>query len=138
MTLGHGPVQPGWGNPNRGWRTTYPDDPFDGRWGLRATTASSAGREKGMGAAPTLPGVVRAKAVVDLQGQPPGNGGADLHDDHDGGGDVDQRQHAGVQHRATFDARGWLAGRRWTRHMMVTLMSIKDYNSSFPSLTPNS
>jgi hypothetical protein len=97
MTKGHGPVQPGWGNPNRGWHTACPDDPFDGRRGLRATTASPAGREKGMGAAPTLTSVVRAKAVVDLQGQPPGNGGAGLHDDHDGGGDVDQRQHAGAQ-----------------------------------------
>jgi hypothetical protein len=35
MTMGHGPMQPGWDNPNRGWHTTRPDDPFDGRWGPR-------------------------------------------------------------------------------------------------------
>jgi hypothetical protein len=50
-----------------------------------------------MGAAPTLAGVVRPKALVDLQGQPPGDGGTGLHGGRDGGGDVGQRQHEAVQ-----------------------------------------
>jgi hypothetical protein len=90
MMKGHGPVQPGWGNPNRRWRTAHPDDPFDGRRGLRATAGSPAGEGKGTGAAPTLTDVARLKAVVDLQGQPPGDDGAGLHGDRDDGGDVGQ------------------------------------------------
>jgi hypothetical protein len=97
MTKGHELVQPGCGNPNCGWRTTRPNDPFDGRRSPRATTGSPAGRGKGMGAAPTLTGVARPKAMVDVQGQPPGNGGAGLHGDRDGGGDVGQRLHARAQ-----------------------------------------
>jgi hypothetical protein len=52
---------------------------------------------KGMGAAPTLAGVAWPKALVDLQGQPPGDGGTGLHGGRDGGGDVSQRQHEAVQ-----------------------------------------
>jgi hypothetical protein len=45
----------------------YPGDPFDVRRGPRATVGSPVGRGKGTGATPTLVGVVRPKAVVDLQ-----------------------------------------------------------------------
>jgi hypothetical protein len=93
MMKGHGPVQPDWGNPNHGRRVTHPDDPFDGCQGLRATVD----REKGTGGAPTLAGVAWPKAVVDLQGQPPGDGGTGLHSDRDDGGDVGQRLHVGAQ-----------------------------------------
>jgi hypothetical protein len=66
MTRGHGPVQPDWGNPNRVRRTARPDNPFDGHQGSRAMAGSPAGRGKGTGAALTLAGVTRLKAVVDL------------------------------------------------------------------------
>jgi hypothetical protein len=44
-----------------------------------------------------LMGVARLKVMVDLQGQPLGDGGASPHGDHDGGGDVGQRLYAGVK-----------------------------------------
>jgi hypothetical protein len=72
------------------------EDPFDGRRGLRAMAGSPASRGKGMGAAPTLSGVVQPKAatvVVDLQGQLPHDGGACLRGD----GNVGQRLHVGAQ-----------------------------------------
>jgi hypothetical protein len=77
MMKGHEPVQPGWGNPNHGRWMACPNDPFDGHRGPRATAD---------GAAPTLIGVVQLKVVVDLQGQPPSDGG-----------DVGQRLHVGAQ-----------------------------------------
>jgi hypothetical protein len=89
MTKGHGPVQPGWDNPNRGRHTTHPDDPLDGRQGPRAPTAGSlAGRGKGTGAAPTLSGVARSEAAVEveMQGRQPCDGGTGHHDDRGGGG----------------------------------------------------
>jgi hypothetical protein len=94
MMMGHGPVQPGWDNPNCGWHTARPDDPLDGHRGSRAPTAGSpVGQGKGTGASPTLCGVVRPKAVVvvEMQEQPPCGGGADHHGDCDGGGGVGQR-----------------------------------------------
>jgi hypothetical protein len=75
----------------------HPDDPFDVRRGPRATVGSLAGRGKGTEAAPTLTGVARPKAVVDLQWQLLGDGGAGLHANRDGGDDVGQRLHAGAQ-----------------------------------------
>jgi hypothetical protein len=92
MTKVHEPVQPGWGNPNHGRRMACPDDPFDGHRGPRATAGSPVGQGKGTRAAPTLTGVAWPKPVVDLQGQPPGDGdgGAGLHGDYDGDGDVGQ------------------------------------------------
>jgi hypothetical protein len=49
---------------------------------------SLAGRGKGTGAAPTLSGVAwsEAAAEVEMQGRQPCDGGADHHDDRDGGG----------------------------------------------------
>jgi hypothetical protein len=44
-----------------------------------------------------LMGVARLKVMVDLQGQPLGDGGASPHGDHDGGGDVGQRLYAGAK-----------------------------------------
>jgi hypothetical protein len=43
--------------------------------------------------------MVRPKAamVVDLQGQPPHDGGISLHGDRDGDDDMGQQLHAGVQ-----------------------------------------
>jgi hypothetical protein len=51
------------------------------------------------GGAPALFGVARPKAAaaVDLQGQPPRNSGTGLHGDRNGGGNLGQRLHAGVQ-----------------------------------------
>jgi hypothetical protein len=87
MTKGHGPVQPGWDNPNRGWHTAHPDDPLDGRQGPRAPSVGTpAGQGKGTGAAPTHDGVARLKAAMEMQGQQPCSGGVDHHDDRDGGG----------------------------------------------------
>jgi hypothetical protein len=74
MRKGHGPVQPGWGNPNFGRHMTLPDDPLDGRRGPRAPlVGTSAGRGKGTGDAPTRGGVAQLKAVaavvvVEMQG----------------------------------------------------------------------
>jgi hypothetical protein len=65
MTKSHGPVQPDWGNPNRGQHTTLPDNPLDGCRGLRAPSVGTlAGQGKGTGAAPTHGGVAWPKAVV--------------------------------------------------------------------------
>jgi hypothetical protein len=88
MMKGHGPVQPSWDNPNRGWHTAHPDNPLDGCRGPRApSTDSSVGWGKGTGAAPTLNGVAWLKvAVVEMQGWQPCGGGAGHHDDHGGGG----------------------------------------------------
>jgi hypothetical protein len=52
---------------------------------------------KGIGAVPTVIGVARSKAVVDLYGQPLGDSGASLQGDRDDSGDVGQRLHAGAQ-----------------------------------------
>jgi hypothetical protein len=68
MTTGHGPMQPGWDNLNRGRYTVRPDNPLDGCRGLRAQTACSlAGRGKGMGATPALCGVARPKSTVEVE-----------------------------------------------------------------------
>jgi hypothetical protein len=98
MMKGHGPGQPSWDSPNRGWHTARPNEPFDGRRGPRATVGSPAGWGKGTGAAPALSSVAwpTAAVVVDLQGQPPHDGGAGLHGNRDGS-DVGQRLHTRAQ-----------------------------------------
>jgi hypothetical protein len=77
-----------WCNPNRGWHTTVPDDPMLRHRGLRTpSTGTLVGRGKGTGAALTHGGVARLKAaVVVVQGQGPGDGGASHHNDRSGGG----------------------------------------------------
>jgi hypothetical protein len=87
MMKGHGSVQPGWDSSNHGRHTARTDDPFDGCRGLRATADSPADWGKGTGAALALSGVAWPKvaAVVDLQGQPPRDGGVGLHGDGDVG-----------------------------------------------------
>jgi hypothetical protein len=65
MMKGHGPVQPGWGNPNHGRHMALPDDPLDGCRGSRAPLGdTSTGRGKGMGATLKCDGVAQLKAVV--------------------------------------------------------------------------
>jgi hypothetical protein len=62
-----GPVQPGWGNPNRGRHTVCPDDPMERRQGPRLHLAGKpADQGKGMGASPTHNGVGQLKLVVDV------------------------------------------------------------------------
>jgi hypothetical protein len=94
--MGHGPVQPGWDNPNCGRHTARPNDTLDGCRGLRApTTGSPSGRGKGMGPAPALYGVARLKStvVVELQEQQPSGSGASHHSDRG----VGQQLRAAVQ-----------------------------------------
>jgi hypothetical protein len=62
-----GPVQPGWGNPNRGRHTISPYDPMERRRDPRVPSADKpAGQGKGTGASPTHGGVARSKAAVTI------------------------------------------------------------------------
>jgi hypothetical protein len=92
---GHGLVQPGWDNPNCGQHTARPDDPFDGRRGPRATAGSPAGREKGGGLqhSSVWRGRRRRRRWI-YKGNRLATG---LRGDRDGGGNLGQRLHAGVQ-----------------------------------------
>jgi hypothetical protein len=84
-----GPMQPGWGNHNRGWRTTSLGDLLERHRGLRApSTGKPTSQGKGTGASPAHSGAARPKVAVDVvvKGRVRGGGGAILHDDHDGGG----------------------------------------------------
>jgi hypothetical protein len=84
-----GPVQPGWGNPNRGWHTVCPDDSMERHKGPRAPSVGKpADQGKGMGASPTRDSVARMKVTIAVvvSGQGSGDGGTILHGDRDGGG----------------------------------------------------
>jgi hypothetical protein len=87
MTRALGPVQPGWGKPNRGWHTVLPGNPMERHQGLRAPAVGKPPIQgKGMGASPTRGGVPRPKTTVPVvvQGHGSDGGGAVLHGDRSG------------------------------------------------------
>jgi hypothetical protein len=60
-----GPVQPGWGNPNRGRHMVCPGDPMERHQGSRAPSAGKpADQGRGTGASPTHDDVARPKAAI--------------------------------------------------------------------------